>query len=456
MSQNLVSPSTTWLTEPLAITDNTIYVASVNNITNTIVQNVTAPVAVSGVMRIGLSANKNSIVNIVVYNNTTSAIISSSHYSIVIENTAPILKITTGAWVATGNSLTITTINGNLIYINGEQIKFSSVNTTDNTLSGLSRGQYGTGVQDLIPLYTEVWGLLLKNKMNNAGYVHTWNSYNYNTTLGDPLQISTTPEALFLTNNKYIAPFPVISPFPQTTTSTTTIAPPTSTTSTTSTSTSTTSTTSTSTSTSTTSTSTTSTSTSTTSTTTSGPTTTTTSTTAAPTTSTTSTSTSTTSTSTSTTSTSTTTAAGPSLVFNNSDPFDYVNDLPGSLSVSTDWIFDADGNVNGTSSFDTAQLSGPTQYLSPVTAGAGSGYEIKVTLTNGVSIPSVFRINGVTIGNGGTSAYYGLTSGITINYTLSDPSNIGFTRTATGTVYVRNTSTLTEISRAFTIVLNSA
>ena len=130
--------------------------------------------------------------------------------------------------------------------------------------------------------------------------------------------------------------------------------------------------------------------------------------------------------------------------------------MPGSLSVSTDWIFDADGNVNGTSSFDTAQLSGPTEYLSPITTGAGSGYEIKVTLTNGVSIPSVFRINGVTLGNGQTSAYYGLGSGITINYTLSDPSNIGFTRTATGTVYVRNTSTLVEISRAFTIVLNSA
>jgi hypothetical protein len=133
MSQNLVSPSTTWLTEPLVITDDTIYVDNVNNITNTVVQIVTAPVAVSGVMSIGLDADKNSIVNIVVYNNTTSAVISSSNYTIVIENTAPILKITTGAWITAGNSLTITTIDGNLIYINGEQIKFSSVDTTTNT-----------------------------------------------------------------------------------------------------------------------------------------------------------------------------------------------------------------------------------------------------------------------------------------------------------------------------------
>ena len=62
--------------------------------------------------------------------------------------------------------------------------------------------------------------------MNNAGYVQTWNSYDYNTVIGDPLQISSTPEALFLTNRKYIAPFPIISPIPQTTTTTTTIGPP--------------------------------------------------------------------------------------------------------------------------------------------------------------------------------------------------------------------------------------
>jgi hypothetical protein len=230
MSQNLVSSTRTWLTEPLAITDDTIYVESVNTITNSIVQNVIAPVAVSGVMRIGLLADKNSIVSILVYNNTTSAIISSANYTLVIENTAPILKITTGVWITTGNSLTITTLDGNLIYINGEQIKYSSADTNDNTLSGLSRGQNLTPVQYLISKYTEVWGLLPQNKMNNAGYVQTWNSYDYNTVIGDPLQISSTPESLFLTNRKYIVPFPIISPIPQTTTTTTTIAPPTSTT----------------------------------------------------------------------------------------------------------------------------------------------------------------------------------------------------------------------------------
>jgi hypothetical protein len=61
------------------------------------------------------------------------------------------------------------------------------------------------------------------------------------------------------------------------------------------------------------------------------------------------------------------------------------------------------------------------------------------------------QINGVPVANGTTSAYYALTTGITMQYIMGDPSNIGITDTAIGTVYVRNTSTLTEISRAFSI-----
>jgi hypothetical protein len=392
MSQPLVSSTRTWLTEPLVITDDTIYLESVSNITNTIVQSATAPVAVSGAMRIGLDADKNSIVNIVVYNNTTSAVISSSHYTIVIENTAPVLKITTGAWIATGNSLTITTIDGNLIYINGEQIKFGSVNTTTNTLNNLSRGQNGTAAQDLIPKYTEVWGLLLQNKMNNAGYVHTWNSYNYNTTLGDPLQISTTSEALFLTNNKYIVPFAIISPFPQTTTTTTTVSPPftTTTTSTTSTTSTSTSTTSTSTSTTSTSTSTTSTSTSTTSTTTTAPT-------STSTTSTTSTTTvAPTSTSTSTSTSTTTVGGGPvsPLGFNDGN-YIFIKSTPGVASLTLRLFDNGIWQIIPANTGSAPAVSGDLttwslitgNWYAPTTTSIGSNYLYQVDtidiITNG-------------------------------------------------------------------------
>ena len=151
--------------------------------------------------------------------------------------------------------------------------------------------------------------------------------------------------------------------------------------------------------------------------------------------------------------TTTTTAAGPSLVFNNGDPFAYNNDNPGGSTSTLEWRFNDDGSITDAGE-NATQTSGPTAYLNPITTGAGSGYEVKVTLTTGVSAQTVFRINGVTVGNGGTSAYYSLGSNIAITYVLSD-TGIGFARTATGTVYVRNTSTLTEISRAFTILCST-
>jgi len=58
-----------------------------------------------------------------------------------------------------------------------------------------------------------------------VGYVKTWNSYNYNAVIGDPLQISCTPEARFLSGNKCIKPFPIISPIPPTVIYSITVAP---------------------------------------------------------------------------------------------------------------------------------------------------------------------------------------------------------------------------------------
>ena len=109
---------------------------------------------------------------------------------------SPILEISAG--VSTGNSLTITVLVGNLIYINGEQIKFTSVDLATNTLTGLQRGSNGTGEQSVIPLYSEVFGILSSNRMSNLDYDMTWNSYDYNATEGDPLQISNTDPAIFL------------------------------------------------------------------------------------------------------------------------------------------------------------------------------------------------------------------------------------------------------------------
>jgi hypothetical protein len=186
----------TWLTSDLFNTSEIIYVNDVTRLTNQIVQNVTAPTAVDGVTTVGLTADKRIICQVIVYNNTTGSTLATSAYSVIVENIAPVLKITSG--VTAGDSLTVTTIEGNVVYINGEQIRFSSVDFATNTLSGLQRGANGTGEQTFIPEYSEVYGILSENRLTQADYFETWNSYIYNPTEGDPLQISLSMGANFL------------------------------------------------------------------------------------------------------------------------------------------------------------------------------------------------------------------------------------------------------------------
>ena len=186
----------TWLVEPLYYTNETIYVSDVTRITDTLVQNVVAPAAVNGIISIGLDADKNTISQVIVYNTTTSSYVNSNNYDIVIIDLAPILQIMDE--VTAGDSLVITTIEGNLLYINGEQIRFSTVDLINNTITGLQRGTNGTGILDYIPKYSEVFGILSNNLLSSANYNLTWNSNVYNVTDGDPLQISETNAAYFL------------------------------------------------------------------------------------------------------------------------------------------------------------------------------------------------------------------------------------------------------------------
>ena len=186
----------TWLVEPLYYTDETMYVADVTRITDTIIQNVTAPAAVDGIINVGINADKNSISQIIVYNTTTSSYVNSSNYSLVLVDIAPTINITSG--VTAGDSLVITTIEGNLLYLNGEQIRFTSVNLSNNSITGLQRGTNGTGEISYNPVYSEVYGILPNNLLPSVNYNLTWNSNVYNVSEGDPLQISDTPAAYFL------------------------------------------------------------------------------------------------------------------------------------------------------------------------------------------------------------------------------------------------------------------
>jgi hypothetical protein len=190
----------TWLTQPIYDLSTEIYVDDVTRLTNTIIQTVTTPAAVSGNYNFGLTADKRLITEVTVFNNTIGRIgfISSDNYQIVIEELSPILKITAGSYINVGDQLTITTLEGNLIFVNGEQIRFGTVDFVNNTLSELERGVNGTGKQTLIPTYSEAFGLLSKNRLSDVNYNQTWNSNFFNVTEGDPLQISETIPAEFL------------------------------------------------------------------------------------------------------------------------------------------------------------------------------------------------------------------------------------------------------------------
>ena len=188
----------TWLTHDVFKLSTEIYVNDVRTLTNVITQNISAPSVLSGYYSIGMTTDKNTQTGTTVLNNTTGNYINSDYYEIVIEALSPILKIKPGAYITTGDSLTITTLEGNTVLINGEQIKFSVVDFATNKLSGLQRGANGTGVQDVIPIYTEVYGLLSSNRLSDVYYNQTWNSKVWNTTIGDPLQISDTVPAQFL------------------------------------------------------------------------------------------------------------------------------------------------------------------------------------------------------------------------------------------------------------------
>ena len=160
-------------------TTTAIVVDDATKITTQIIQNSSAPASINGYKKIGLTADKNLITSITVYNNTSprTGAISSTNYSIVVEGLVPILKIKDGSYISTGDSLTITILEGNTIFVNGEQIEFNAIDISTNSLTGLTRGTNGTSALPFIAGYSEVYGLLNSNKLDPEEYNNTWNSY---------------------------------------------------------------------------------------------------------------------------------------------------------------------------------------------------------------------------------------------------------------------------------------
>jgi hypothetical protein len=192
----------TWLTQAIYDLSSEIFVDDVTRLTNVIVQTETVPaLGTDNKYEIGLNADKRLITNVTIFNETTQQLISSDDYLVIVEDLSPLVKIEPGVYINENDVLTVTILEGNLLYVNGEQIRFGTVDFVNNSLGSLTRGVNGTAKQNTIDKYAEVYGLLSKNRLSDVFYNQTWNSEVFNTTLGDPLQISNTVPAEFLNSD---------------------------------------------------------------------------------------------------------------------------------------------------------------------------------------------------------------------------------------------------------------
>jgi hypothetical protein len=179
--------------------------SDVSRVTDTVIQNAVAPAPIDDAMYIPLQADRNTICQVILYNETSGEYLFGV-YEVVIIATAPVLKIiptepiSGTIFVSEGNNLVITITMGKLLFINGEYISFSEVNYGANSVGKLQRGINGTGIQPITPTYSEVYGLLTANLLPEAEYSVTWNPVPgvYNAVKGDPLQLADTTAANFL------------------------------------------------------------------------------------------------------------------------------------------------------------------------------------------------------------------------------------------------------------------
>jgi hypothetical protein len=190
----------TWLTEDFNLGDAVIHVYNVNKLLDTSIQNVTAIDTGSQILAY-VECDVNQVKHITVYNETTSATVPSSDYVLEVVTALPALVFFDN--VSPDDNLTVTLITGNTVELNGEKIRFTQVDFASNTVSGLTRGVLGTGPVQHNSKYDEIYGLTKNRTLEPKYYGLVWNSSNYHTNFGDPLQISDNPAATFLKYGHY-------------------------------------------------------------------------------------------------------------------------------------------------------------------------------------------------------------------------------------------------------------
>jgi hypothetical protein len=96
---------------------------------------------------------------------------------------------------------------------------------------------------------------------------------------------------------------------------------------------------------------------------------------------------------------------------------------------------------------------GPTAWGTPTGGVPGNNYEVRLNVTEVTGIPSggAIQFAGVDVTSTGFTSWYALSSNRAINVVSDTFSNTYIY----GTLYIRNTSTLVEISRTFGVQADS-
>ena len=185
----------TWLTQPVQQLDDTIHVYDINRVVDIAVDRYIVE-TLGDQLVVRVNYDSETIKQTSVYNVTSITGLASSEFVLITQNSVAYLVIRSGA--VEGDELEVTMRLGDVVLINGEKIRYQKVDYLTNTLSSLTRGIDGTGINTIHDEYASVVAINPTNTLFNFYYNRTWNSENYNVDDGDPLQMSDTIPARFL------------------------------------------------------------------------------------------------------------------------------------------------------------------------------------------------------------------------------------------------------------------
>jgi hypothetical protein len=184
-----------WLTQDFITGEDTMHFYNVSNLVEQVNTTVNV-VEVDSVIYAYVQCDINTVKQVEVYNNTTlETLTDDSTYGIRLVNGRAAIVFISGA--NAGDLVTVSLIIGNIVEINGEKIKFNTININNNTITGLTRGVQGTTTLETHAENSIGFGITPARRLTEAQYSENWNSYEI-TSFGDPLQISTTSEGIFL------------------------------------------------------------------------------------------------------------------------------------------------------------------------------------------------------------------------------------------------------------------